>query len=1140
MGIGIALGLLAGADAAFAQFACQWTGAGADNKWSMPGNWGNCGAGMPDRTGAPQNGDRLMFRDGAATAASINDLDHLRVAGLVLDGAAIDGAGWDLSGNDITLIGSLLVQDIPDQAPAHVRMKLTIGAPLLTIQNLQTGAVTETPLVIGDVDLNGFTLIVGSFNPIDVTGTISGQGQTSGIRVIGGPTAPAVLQLEHDSTYQGSTSIESSRVLVSTPAPFGPTAGGATAVVTDGSALVLGDHATLAASLQCQGVVRVFGSDATMTGTLSADAASFLIFDTSTAEGRLTLTGPIAATDAGPQVAKSGDGTLVLANAGANKDRWTNLLLVGGTVQIGADDVVPHDAEIRIAGGTLDVGDFHAAIGILSTSAGTTIRLGTGTLTVNQTLAATVAGTIIGRGNLIKKGSAALQIAASNSYTGETTVNEGILALISPVGHAVVGPLIINTGGTVTTDGAAAGTQFGDQIPVTIAGGTLMLSGAPTAIGSLAGESGTVSLRGSVLTLGADNSSTTFGGGIDGAGGIVKIGTGVLTLTGANTQATTTVTGGTLIVNGSLRDVGTVTVGVGATLSGGGSVGTLASTGGIISPGPGSTVQHPIGTATLHAAAATLTDGMFVAEINGLDPGTGYDQLALTGNLVLGGAVALQATLGFEPHKGVTFTLINVAAGQTVTGTFMGLAEGATLHVGDRQFTISYAGGDGNDVVVTAADDPPPFTYYLSEGATGGFFDEDVLIANPHDTAAPVTLTFSKEDGTQVIATRTVPAQARLTVHVDQIAGLESTAVSAQVSSDFDHPVVVERTMFWDPSYYAGHTGTAVDKPGADWFFAEGSQGFFNTFVLVINPNTTPTDVTFTFFREQEPAVVKTITVGATTRLTLFAGDVPDLVDRSFGIAVHATQPIMAERSMYFGTRPDGQLSGGTESAGVTALSTHWFMAEGATGGFYDTFILLSNPQSVEAHAQLQYLLPSGETITVPKTIAAHARLTTNIEAEDDPRLQNAAVSTVVTSDQPIIAERSMYWLGAATPWGEGHNSFGVVDAGTRWGLSEGRIGGPHNFHTYILLANPQTTAAEVTVHYLRESGAPIAKTYTVGPTSRFNIDTSEIAELHDESFGAIVDVTNNVNIIVERSMYWDANGFQFSGGTNATGIRLP
>ena len=40
-----------------------------------------------------------------------------------------------------------------------------------------------------------------------------------------------------------------------------------------------------------------------------------------------------------------------------------------------------------------------------------------------------------------------------------------------------------------------------------------------------------------------------------------------------------------------------------------------------------------------------------------------------------------------------------------------------------------------------------PITYYLSEGATSDFFDTDILIANPNNATAPVTLTFSKESG---------------------------------------------------------------------------------------------------------------------------------------------------------------------------------------------------------------------------------------------------------------------------------------------------------------------------------------------------------------------------------------------------------
>jgi len=432
-----------------------------------------------------------------------------------------------------------------------------------------------------------------------------------------------------------------------------------------------------------------------------------------------------------------------------------------------------------------------------------------------------------------------------------------------------------------------------------------------------------------------------------------------------------------------------------------------------------------------------------------------------------------------------------------------------------------------------------PITYYLSEGATSDFFDTDILIANPNNATAPVTLTFSKESGEQVVATRTVGANARLTVHVAEIPGMAGTSTSTQVRSDSGVPLVVERTMFWDKSYYAGSTGSSVDKPSKDWLFAEGSQGFFQTFLLVINPNPTPTQVSFTFLRENDTPVVKTITVGATSRLTLDCGTVAEIQNRSFGVAVHATQPIMAERSMYFGTIPGRLWSGGTESAGVTAPSTHWFLAEGATGGFFYTFVLLSNPQDADAHVTLQYLLDTGDTVTVQKVVTAHTRLTTNIGAENDARLHAAAVSTVVTSDQPLIAERSMYWPTAVQPFGEGHNSFGVVSAGTTWGLAEGRVGGPHNFHTYILLANPQTTAAQVTVTFVRENGAPVVKTYTVPATSRFNIDSFAVTELHDESFGAFVEVTNNVPIIVERSMYWDTNTVTFSGGTNATGIAL-
>jgi hypothetical protein len=189
----------------------------------------------------------------------------------------------------------------------------------------------------------------------------------------------------------------------------------------------------------------------------------------------------------------------------------------------------------------------------------------------------------------------------------------------------------------------------------------------------------------------------------------------------------------------------------------------------------------------------------------------------------------------------------------------------------------------------------------------------------------------------------------------------------------------------------------------------------------------------------------------------------------------------------------------------------------------------------------VKFLLESGETITRPKTLGPKQRMTINPATEGDSRLENGGLSTVVESDVPIVSERSMYWQGDVVKGlGEGHNSSGVTDTGLRWGLAEGRVGGDRNFVTYILLANPSTTASRVRVTYLPESGAPIVKEYDVAATSRFNIDVNGVVpELQNTSFGADIEVLNEVPIAVERSLYWNALGALWAGGTNALATPL-
>ena len=49
-------------------------------------------------------------------------------------------------------------------------------------------------------------------------------------------------------------------------------------------------------------------------------------------------------------------------------------------------------------------------------------------------------------------------------------------------------------------------------------------------------------------------------------------------------------------------------------------------------------------------------------------------------------------------------------------------------------------------------------------------------------------------------------------------------------------------------------------------------------------------------------------------------------------------------------------------------------------------------------------------------------------------------------------------------------------------GLAEGRVGGAFGFQTFVLLANPDVSAATVTATFLRTTGAPVVKTFVVRP----------------------------------------------------------
>ena len=375
---------------------------------------------------------------------------------------------------------------------------------------------------------------------------------------------------------------------------------------------------------------------------------------------------------------------------------------------------------------------------------------------------------------------------------------------------------------------------------------------------------------------------------------------------------------------------------------------------------------------------------------------------------------------------------------------------------------------------------------YFAEGATGSFFDTLIAIANPTNTRALVLTRFQKDNGEVVRLYKVVEAHSRATIEVEQVAGMASTSFSTLIEADVQ--VVADRTMSWDDSGFGGHSerGT-LTRATSTWYLAEGAtHGNFDLFYLIQNPGDVATKVEVTFLRPAgRPPVVKTYPVGPQTRFTLYVDAIPEVASEDLSAVVRSTDgaPIVVERAMY-SSPPTQSFAAGHNSAGVTAPATRWFLAEGATGSFFDLFVLIANPSAQDAEVDVEFLLTDGTVVAKHYRVAANSRYTMSVK-DEDPRLANAALSTIVTSanDVPIVVERVMWW--PSPNWVEGHNSPGETTTGVKWGLAEGETGGPRAKQTYILIANTSTFAGSAKVTLLFEDGTTAERIFTLQPKSR-------------------------------------------------------
>ena len=241
---------------------------------------------------------------------------------------------------------------------------------------------------------------------------------------------------------------------------------------------------------------------------------------------------------------------------------------------------------------------------------------------------------------------------------------------------------------------------------------------------------GDVLLGTATLTIDAPQNALGFEGEISGTGGVVKKGVGTWYLSGANTYTgPTVVQGGFLSVPGSI--VSPVTLD-GGTLQGRGTVGAIGGSSGTLEA---TYIGSP---SKLTSGSIALAPGItFHAILDGPGAGTQYSQLVVNGTVDLGGATLdADVNANFLTANVGELILIDNDGTDPIVGTFQGLPQDSIIQSGGKAFRLSYAGGTGNDVTLL----PTESTYYLSEGATGSFFDTEILIANPNGDAVPISI----------------------------------------------------------------------------------------------------------------------------------------------------------------------------------------------------------------------------------------------------------------------------------------------------------------------------------------------------------------------------------------------------------------
>jgi autotransporter-associated beta strand protein len=727
-----AVGCLAAPSLAVAQTSGTWSST-TGGTWGDSANWS--GGAIAGGTGAVANFSTLNI-SGVQTVT----LNSPVTSGTLLFGDTTSPAGgWTLTGGTLTLA-------------------TVSGAPTISVTGLGNATV------FGNQAATISSVIAGS-SGLNKSGT-------------------SALVLSGVNTYSGNTTVNGGFLVLNNASALG----NSSSVTVSSGALAIGSGITIGSGKSLSnnssgnasygGLTAISGGTGTWAGSVTFGSSARFGYDNNSV---LVMSGSIGGSNtlliSGNDTAQnrtSVDTRYAVVISGTTNGYTGTTAVARGVLKIGADNALPTSTTLDIRSTALsaaqdaaafDLNGFNQTVAVLNSSAITASSGSVGnasafltnssattkTFTVNQATTGTFYGIITGNLAFTKGGVGNLTLAptlvttASTSTTGTSTFS----------GDTFV------SAGTLTLGNANA--LFGSTFD-TASTGTLSLGTLSAATFGGLKNSGTFTLTNSgsafTLSVGGNNVSSSFAGRLTGLGGLTKVGSGTLTLTGATSDyaGATTLAAGVLALGNAnaLPGSGNITFTGGTLQYSGSNTADLASR--IVS----STSAIAVDT---NNQSVTWAGNLANTNTGGLTK-TGLGQLTLSGSntftgpiTITGGTLAVSGSFAFP--TGVTGVSLNggalLATGSVGLNSPGGIPAGATItlgasggalvnNLGNNQWYIYSAitGSAGTGALTFAGTSTSDMILTANSSFTGGSILSAAQVAVGTDTALGTgTITFS-------------------------------------------------------------------------------------------------------------------------------------------------------------------------------------------------------------------------------------------------------------------------------------------------------------------------------------------------------------------------------------------------------------